>query len=91
MDSSHVALASLTLMPAAFSSYRCSEQVTLGIQFDALATVLKTCGTDDGIRLENELNSDRVQIMRGEDRRWELKLLDSDQEDMPIPEKKLHL
>ena len=86
MDSSHVALASLTLMPAAFSPYRCSEQVTLGIQFDALATVLKTCGTDDSIRLEHELNSDHVKIMRGEDRQWELKLLDSGQEDMSIPE-----
>ena len=86
MDSSHISLASLALTPAAFSSYQCSEQVTLGIQFDALSTVLKSCGTDDSIRLEHALTSDHLTILRGEDRQWELKLLDSDQEDTTIPE-----
>ena len=60
--------------------------MALGIQFDALSTVLKSCGTDDSIRLEHALTSDHLTILRGEDRQWELKLLDSDQEDTTIPE-----
>ena len=85
MDSSHVALASLTLVPSAFSSYQCTEQVVLGVQFDALSVILKSCAMDDLIKLEYELSSDHLLIMRGEDRHWELKLLDSDQDDLEIP------
>ena len=87
MDSSHVALVSLALAPAAFPFYRCPEQATLGIQFDALSMVLRSCAADDQIKLEFDADSDRITILRGEDRQWELKLLDSsDQDDMSIPD-----
>ena len=86
MDSSHVALVSLTLTPAAFASFWCSKHVQLGIQFDALSMILKSCATDDLIKLEYALSSDHLSIMRGDDRQWEMKLLDSDQDDqLSIP------
>lgn len=86
MDSSHVALASLTLTPASFSLFRCSEQATVGVQFDALSTVLKSCAVDDEIKLEYDVDSDHLTIMRGEDRQWELKLLDIEADETTIPE-----
>ena len=85
MDSSHVALASLTLESAAFATFQCSEQVILGIQFDALSVILRSCAMDDLIKLEYASNGDHLAITRGEDRQWELKLLDSDQDDLEIP------
>ena len=86
MDSSHVALASLALKPAAFSSFQCRERVTLGIHFDALSMVLKSCTVDDKIELEYTIGNDYITIMRGGDRQWELKLLNIEEDEMIVPE-----
>ena len=85
MDSSHVALVSLTLSPSAFSSFCCPQKTTLGIQFDALSIVLKSFASEDQINLEFALNSDHVTIRRGDDRQWELKLLDIEEDEISIP------
>ena len=63
VDSNQVALASLALMPSALSPYRCSEQVILGIQLDALSVILKSCAVDDMIKLEYRLNSRVSNVM----------------------------
>ena len=65
MDSSHISLASLALTPAAFSFYRCPETATLGIQFDAVSMVLRSCAADDPVKLEFASNSEHLLIMRG--------------------------
>ena len=86
MDSSHVALASLTLTPAAFFSFKCPEKVELGIHFDALSMVLKSCGVDDQIAVRYAIDSDYISISRGEDRQWDLKLLEIEQDEMTVPD-----
>ena len=86
MDSSHVALASLTLTPAAFFSFKCLEKVQLGIYTDALSMVLKSCAADDQITIRYTLNSDYISISHGDDRHWELKLLEIEQDEMAVPE-----
>ena len=88
MDSSHISLASLALTPAAFSFYRCPETATLGIQFDAVSMVLRSCAADDPVKLEFASNSEHLLIMRGEDRQWELKLLETEEDTMSIPDQK---
>ena len=86
MDSSHVALASLTLTPAAFSLFCCPKQATLGINFDSLSTVLRNCATEDQIKFEFVVDSDHITILRGEERQWELKLLEIEEERASIPD-----
>lgn len=86
MDSSHVALTLLNLTPAALLPFRCPQRTALGIHLDAFSMVLKTCATEDQIKIESALNSDRVTITRGDDlRQWELKLLDIEEDTMEIP------
>ena len=49
--------------------------------------VLKTCATEDQIKIESALNSDRITITRGDDlRQWELKLLEIKEDTMDIPQ-----
>ena len=51
-----------------------------------LSMILKSRTTDDLIKLEYALSTDHLLVMRGEDRQWEMKLLDSDQYDqLSIP------
>ena len=86
MDSSHVALTLLSLNPTALSPFRCPQRTVLGIHLDALSIVLKTCATEDQIKIESALNSDRITITRGDDlRQWELKLLEIEEDIMDIP------
>ena len=95
MDNSHIALACLTLRPgvsAIFSSFQCSEQVKLGIQFDALSMALKACAVDDELKLEYNVGNDYITIVRGDDlRQWELKLLDIEEDEMIIPDQKYNV
>ena len=87
MDSSHVALTLLSLTPAALSPFLCPQRTALGIQFDALSMVLKTCATEDQIKIASALDSDRITITRGDDlRQWELKLLEIEEDTMDIPQ-----
>lgn len=52
MDSSHVALVSLTLGMSGFESYRADRAMTLGVSITNLAKVLKLAGNDDKIILK---------------------------------------
>ncbi len=86
MDTAHVSLISLELRRPAFISFHCAARTTLGVHFDALSVVLKTCGADDAITLAWENGGDRVTISRGADRHFEFKLLDVEDDIMSIPE-----
>ena len=86
MDTAHVSLISLALAPCAFLSYLCSEKPsTLGIHFEALSVVLKTCAADDQIKLAWEQGGDHLTIAR-KDRQFDLKLLEVDKEITSVPE-----
>jgi len=58
MDSSHVALVTLTLNYDGFEDYRCDKQMTLGINITQLSKIMKCAGNDDTIilRAEDEPN-----------------------------------
>ena len=51
MDSSHVALVSLVLKHAGFSTYRADRSMTLGISISNFAKVLKLANPDDEVHL----------------------------------------
>jgi len=85
MDSSRVSLISLVIKPSAFSSYRCATQSSLGIHFEALQVVLKSCAADDMLTMTWG-QGDRVNISRGHDRQFELKLLEIENEILSISE-----
>ena len=54
MDSSHVALVSLTLASSGFEQYRADRPMTLGVSITNLAKVLKLAGNEDKIILKAE-------------------------------------
>jgi proliferating cell nuclear antigen len=52
MDTSHVALVSLNLSMEGFESYRCDQNVVLGINIANLSKVLKLSDPSDSITLQ---------------------------------------
>ncbi len=54
MDSSHVALVSLTLKEDGFANYRCDRPLTLGLSIENLHKILKCAGSDDVLTLSAE-------------------------------------
>jgi proliferating cell nuclear antigen len=54
MDSSHVALVTLTLSCEGFEEYRCDKQMTLGVNISHLSKIMKCGGNDDSIILRAE-------------------------------------
>lgn len=51
MDTAHVALVALLLRSDGFEPYRCDRNITLGINVQSLAKILKCAGNEDAITL----------------------------------------
>lgn len=51
MDSSHVALVTLSLNYDGFEDFRCDKQMTLGVNITQLSKIMKCAGNDDTIIL----------------------------------------
>jgi proliferating cell nuclear antigen len=91
MDSSHVALVSLTLGSMGFEEYRADRAMTLGISVTNLAKVLKLASNEDKITLRAEEDASHLQIVfenRRQEKRTEfqLNLIKLDSEHLGIPE-----
>ena len=91
MDSSHVALVSLTLGQNGFESYRADRAMTLGVSITNLAKVLKLAGNDDKIILRADEEASSLQIIfenRRQEKKTEfsLNLITLDSEHLGIPE-----
>ena len=91
MDSSHVALVSLTLGSMGFEEYRADRAMTLGISVTNLAKVLKLASNDDKITLRAEEEGSHLNITfenRRQEKRTEfqLNLITLDSEHLGIPE-----
>ncbi len=54
MDSSHVALVTLSLTSEGFEEYRCDKQMTLGVNITQLSKIMKCGGNEDSIILRAE-------------------------------------
>ena len=54
MDTSHVALVSLSLSSEGFEQYRCDSNVVLGVNVANLAKVMKLADSTDSITLQTD-------------------------------------
>ena len=62
-DSSHLALVSLLLRSEGFHHYRCDRNISMGMNLDTVAKMLKFAGHDDINTLKADYASDSVTFM----------------------------
>lgn len=91
MDSSHVSLVALFLRSEGFAHYRADRNISLGINLQNMAKILKCSGTDDTITMKAEDNGDQVEFMFESPKNtrishFNLKLMDIDSEHLGIPD-----
>lgn len=91
MDSSHIALCSLSLESEAFKSYRCDRNMTLGMNITSLNKLLKCGGNEDELTLQAEDQANTLSIVFQDQRvdkisEFNLKLMDIEQEHLSVPE-----
>lgn len=60
MDTSHVSLVSLLLRADGFDPYRCDRNISLGINMNTMAKVIRCAGNDDIITIKAEDGGDTV-------------------------------
>ncbi|KAL1332630.1 hypothetical protein HN51_061409 [Arachis hypogaea] len=93
MDSSHVALVALLLRSEGFDHYRCDRNISMGMNLNNMAKMLRCAGNDDIITFKGDDGSDTVSFMfesptQDKISDFEMKLMDIDSERLGIPEAK---
>eukprot|EP01071_Lankesteria_metandrocarpae_P012528 Lankesteria_metandrocarpae@DN6006_c0_g1_i1.p1 len=93
MDTSHVALAMLTLHESFFEKYQCDRTRTLGLNLPAVCKVFKLCNQDDSVIIRHNNDSDSVSFVfegAAEDRfsDFDLKLMNIESEHLGVPDAK---
>lgn len=63
MDSSHVALVALLLRSEGFEHYRCDRNLSLGMNLNNMAKMLKCAGNEDIVTIKADDASDSVTFM----------------------------
>ena len=92
MDSAHVCLVAVTLKSEGFDNYTCERDVSLGVDMDSMARVLKCAAKDDIITLSAQgANPDTVKFTfetADQDRvsEYEMKLMNLEDDRMDIPD-----
>jgi len=91
MDSSHVALVSLKLRTEGFEEFRCDRGMTLGINLQNMAKIMKCAGNDDSVTLRANDDGDTITFIfdspnQERQSQYEIKLMDLDVEHLGIPE-----
>ncbi|TVU27818.1 hypothetical protein EJB05_19319, partial [Eragrostis curvula] len=91
MDSSHVALVALLLRSEGFEHYRCDRNLSMGMNLNNMAKMLRCAGNDDIITLKADDGSDTVTFMFESPKQdkiadFEMKLMDIDSEHLGIPD-----
>ena len=90
MDNSHVALVSMMLKAEAFAPFRCDRNLALGVNLGSLTKVLRAAQNDDILTIKAEDQPDVLNLVfeNSSDRisEYDLKLMDTDQEHLGIPE-----
>lgn len=89
MDTSHICLVNLLLNADGFDYYRCDRNSHLGVKVEHLLKLLKCAGNDDKIQLQSEDSGDTLMLTFESDKKhskFELKLIDVDQEHLGIPD-----
>jgi proliferating cell nuclear antigen len=89
MDASHVALVSMHLNAKGFDSFKCNQNVTLGVNLGSIQKILKCADANDILRLaSNEETSELKFQLENPGRLFEfsMALMDIDSEHLAIPE-----
>jgi proliferating cell nuclear antigen len=91
MDTSHVALVSLNLSMEGFESYRCDQNIVLGININNLSKVMKLADPSDSITLSAEQDPSTLKIVFENTKtqrstEFALNLITLDVEHLSIPE-----
>lgn len=91
MDTSHVALVSLNLSMEGFESYRCDQNVVLGINIANLSKVLKLSDPSDSITLQADHDPSTLKLIFKNPKtqrstEFSLNLIQLDVEHLSIPE-----
>ena len=91
MDTSHVSLVSLMLNADGFEHYRCDRNLSMGMNLNNMAKLLKCANNDDVITLKADDNGDTVIFMFESPNQdkisdFEMKLMDIDSEHLGIPD-----
>ena len=91
MDNAHVSLVALLLRSEGFETYRCDRSISLGLNLDSLAKVLKAAGSDDSVTIRAEEEADTVTFTFSSKNEkkvstFELKLLEIEVDALGIPE-----
>ncbi|XP_078172124.1 proliferating cell nuclear antigen-like [Carex rostrata] len=92
MDSSHVALVSLQLLPHSFERFRCDRNLTMGINLAHLSRLLKCAANEDVITIKaDDQNPDTMSLMFENPKHdrisdFEMKLMDIESEHLHIPD-----
>ena len=63
MDTSHVALVSLSLLAEGFESYRCSSDLVIGVNIASLSHVLKWADSSSSITLQADGDPSTMNII----------------------------
>ncbi|ERN09641.1 hypothetical protein AMTRI_Chr08g160360 [Amborella trichopoda] len=95
MDSSHVALVALLLRSDGFEHFRCDRSVSVGMNLNNMAKMLKCASNDDIITIKSDDGGDAVTFMFESPNQdkisdFEMKLMDIDSEHLGIPEAEYH-
>lgn len=88
MDSSHVVLSRLELNLGFFEFYRCTTNISLGINVRELLKILSCSEQNDALTLEAAENVDFVNVVlsAGEDEtEFDLKLVNANDDSLEIP------
>ncbi|XP_058202518.1 proliferating cell nuclear antigen-like [Rhododendron vialii] len=91
MDSSQVAVVALLLKSEGFEHYRCDRNISMGMNLNNMAKMLKCAGDDDIITLKADDGSDTVTFMfesptQDKIADFEMKLMDINIERLGFPE-----
>jgi len=89
MDAAHVSLVALLLRADGFEQYRCDRNLTLGLNLESVAKVLKAASNDDSVTIRAEDEGDTVTFIfesKNKVSDFDLKLLDIETDALGIPD-----
>ncbi|KAI8552944.1 hypothetical protein RHMOL_Rhmol06G0307300 [Rhododendron molle] len=94
-DSSNVALVALLLRSEGFEHYRCDRNISMGMNLNIMAKMLKFAGNDEIMTLKADDGSDTVTFMFESPTQqtivnFEMKLMDINSQHLEIPEVDYH-
>jgi proliferating cell nuclear antigen len=90
MDTTHISLVALQLRDDGFETFRCDNNVTLGLNVNILTKILKCAANDDSVTLRAHDEGDHLHVIfksptSSRVSEFELKLMDIDEDPIRIP------